>query len=339
MSKIFCFGDSHYRERGSFTPFHIIEPNGLTKEMNNSITGCSFVADKIKETKPDAVIHLGDSYHIQEFVPVSVIWGSNVGESLIWDACKELEIPYYRILGNHDLWSENQMINSITGLARYGKIILNPEIIDVGNIKVGLLPFRSSYAWNLSNIQSMEKSTSLICCHNEFVGARYNSGKEVEEGLSPNIKVPVISGHMHLTQKIGNVFFPGSVILNMFVTDDEDRIGGVCVFDSETKQIQRYTNNYSRHYLKTTIDKIKFLDPNRYVLQLLIDSDVDIEQLREELPEYMFTPIYKSSSNVNSKMRESYSGFETTDPKTILKNFVSKDRPEVISVIERLFTA
>jgi len=315
----------------------MLDSNGLTKELNNFILACQFTADKIRETKPDAVGHLGDTYHIQEFIPVPVIWGSHIGEKLISDACKELNIPYYRLLGNHDLWSETQLIHSLSGFENYGEIIINPIIKDIKGLKVGFLPYRSSYAWNYSNIQAMEKSADLLCCHNEFIGAAYNSGKSVEEGLSPNIKIPTISGHMHLVQKVGNVYFPGSTVLNMFVTDDEERIGGICVYDSETKNIERHINTYSRHYLKTTIDKIKFLDPKRYVLQLLLDPEVNIEQLREELSEYMFTPIYKSSHSINNRMRESYTGFETTDPKVILKDFVLKDRPDVAKVIERLF--
>lgn len=335
MSNDFMFfSDAHLRDVGSFPPFNKIEENGLSQELNNIILGFRFVADMVKKKKPKALFFLGDMYHTPEALPTSVIFGSSVALELVKDACIETDCKFYIMEGNHDILSDTFGINSISTLGGYGEIIKEDGVIDIDGFQIWVAKFQSDKEKVGASLEKGKKY-DLIITHLDFKGARYETGKVSNSRVSPNLDVPVISGDIHLPQDIGDVSYIGSLVQNRFNRCDLDGVGGVLIFNTETKKITRIPNKYSKHYVKIEdLSQLEGLPPERCVLQVKCPlPDEESVKLLEGF-EYIHIPIpdYKEQVEVNKKI------MSMERPDKILRSFLADERPETVALFDEVIS-
>lgn len=114
------------------------------------------------------------------------------------------------IVGNHDM-SPDGLLNFPSFFNSLGvKIYDCPEI----NENYMYIPFirNSDEFIKIVNNLYTSKITHLFC-HQEFNGCMFENGFYAPHGVDPN-KLPsslkIISGHIHMRQEFGNIFYPGT---------------------------------------------------------------------------------------------------------------------------------
>lgn len=330
------YSDIHYRETGSFPPFNKIEENGLTRELNNINLGMKFVADQIRKHKPRIVGCLGDIYHTPEALPTSVIHASAIGLEMIRSACFEVGAVHYIMPGNHDMLSDKHKIFSTSVLTGYCQgLITETQEIEIGDKTVAFVMFDSDKEKVQKDLEHFDGKVDLICTHLDFKGARYETGKTSPSQISPNLKTTVISGDIHLYQKLGNVWYIGSLVQNRFNRYDTNGIGGVLIYDFEKDKVTRIKNTESLHYVKIdSIDELEGLSPETCILQVKTRelSDQDKELLQDYL--YIHTPMPAEREQLETGGKV----LSLDRPQDILRAHIQEVSPNLLETFDEVLT-
>lgn len=331
--KFFCFGDAHLRDSGSFIPFNRLEDNGLSYELNNILKGYSFISNLIEELKPDIVIDLGDTFHDNIYLTQTVLYAASIGYSHIKDVCNRVGCKFFILPGNHNTQSINTGIYSSKILSGYGEFVDSLFCENFNGINFSMIPFVSDY--QLQEFLSLRKSDDVIFTHAEYSGTKYESGQISNSPISPKFHKRIISGHIHLSQDIGNVSYPGSLVQNRFTKFcNKKTVGGALVFDTDTNEIIRYKNTFSKHYILLDDYKtIKSYNPNNYVFKILGTEDKSIvEKFIPKEYEYMYV-----KSSVKNEVKVSYTNIEWGSPRVLLENHISQNNPDALDDFKEIF--
>lgn len=331
-NELMFFSDAHLRDTGSFPPFNKIEENGLSHELNNIILGFKFVADMVKKRKPKALFFLGDMFHTPEAVTTATLYGASIALSFIKEACHEAECEFYYMAGNHDILSDLFGINSVAQLAGYGNFISEDGPIYVAQQSIYVARFNSNPE-KMAESLAKGLNHSLIITHLDFKGARYETGKLSNSRISPNLGVPCISGDIHLPQDIGDVSYVGSLVQNRFNRTNLDEVGGVLMYNLDTKAITRIPNKLSRHYVKIEdLEQLEGLSPNRCVLQ--VKCPIPDEETEALFKDFMYVhipmPDFREQVDPNKKI------MSMEKPDRILRNHLSDERPELVQLFDEV---
>lgn len=331
--KLFFYTDLHFRENGSFIPWNKPAENGLSIELNNTISGCSFVAEMVETLCPDIVFNLGDIFHPMETISVPTLYGAHLGLSAVNQSCVKVEARHLLIAGNHDLYSEVSGITSIAILSGYfDEIISTNEVL---SCDIGIVPFHSKPedVYNgIMEVSSMLSEDGIIVTHSEFAGAKYENFREVESNLSPDLPLKIFSGHLHLPQSVGNVIYVGSLIQHRF-SQYELNENGVMTYDTESKEIKRFRNNRSKHYVVVKdLDAARDFDPQQVVLKVFSDRPHEEVELILKDYEYAYFPVTERKDDVQTTVTD----FQIEDPLSALKAHISQENPDALEMFEKV---
>lgn len=334
--KILFYGDTHLRETSSFPQFNRVQQNFLTGELNNILLSFDFVKDMIIEHEPDLVIHLGDSYHKDNYISLRTLYAADLGFQKISEVCKKLGIDHLIIAGNHDIYASmdtGSKLTSICTLRAHGVPIIENSSYELGDFQILLLPYTDSLEEAYQGIVS-GSGYNLIAAHLEFQGAVHDNNHLVEHGLDPNVGIPIVCGHIHLPQIIGDVSMPGSLIQGRFVRDDLENVGGVLLYTttSNTKKLLR--NNRSKHYVRVRdLNMLKNLDPEHCVLKIY--SEIPEEDVKEQLEGFEYVYITVRNKDIEEEGDHPYfQDFEK--PEQLLRNYISDTRPEFLDLYDEV---
>lgn len=182
-----------------------------------------------KEKGIDTLIVLGDMFHTHAVVRLEVIhfWRKKLSEA---------SSAFSRILllvGNHDMIGDKQREGAVSALDVL-KDIPNVKVIDSAQSLdgVGFVPYMSDDKAFLETCNGL--GTETIVCHQTFDGSQFENGFYAPEGIDQNLLKAklVVSGHIHKTQKIGKVFYPGTPKWDTMSDANEEK--GVWYFDGES---------------------------------------------------------------------------------------------------------
>ena len=224
MKKVLFIGDPHIT-----ATHHSLEEGRKLIEF----------ATKIAEDQDvDKIVILGDLHHTHSVVRVEVLnfWlGVFIGYSLKRDCIL--------LVGNHDVnnhkESEDTRLHSLEpySILPGVTVVERPTIIE----GVGFMPYihdpqrflEAAKAFNTEGVET-------IVCHNTFIGALYENNFPAPDGIDID-SVPqkqIISGHIHMQQQVGKVWYPGSP---MWMTlGDANQEKGICVVSfSKTNEITK----------------------------------------------------------------------------------------------------
>jgi len=331
--KILIYADQHWREFGSYLGFNKLLENGLTGELNNQISASSFVAQKIEELNPGEVWNLGDVFHDLERISIKTLHAVHLGLNMISKACKKLGIPHYLIPGNHDCFSEVSGIYSVSILSGYfNEIFLSNKVL---NSDVGIVPHhtKAEDVYNgLMEVSGMLSRDGVIFTHNEFSGARYENNFDTDSNLSPELPLKIISGHIHLPQQVGNVWYVGSLVQNRFAQNKLNP-NGILIYDTECKAVTRLRNNRSKHYVVVKdLDTVRNFDPRQVILKVFSDRPQEEMELILKDYEYAYFPVLEKKDDVQNTVID----FQIEDPLSALKAHISQENPEALEIFEKV---
>lgn len=334
--KILFFADPHFRETSSYPPFNRIQSNGLSGALNNTLLGMTFLKLQIEIHEPDLVVLLGDTYHKDNVITVPTLHAAQIGFEDISYVCRKMGIDFLILMGNHDLYEvlqDGTKVTSICTLGGHGILITENMSYDLeDNFRIFLMPYCDDLEENYQSLLEGSKY-DLIAAHTDFLGAVHDNGHKVEVGLDSHTRVPVICGHIHIPQVVGNVIYPGSLLLDRFSRESYEDVSGVMIFDTETMEKETIRNTLSKHFIKVTdLSKLDDLDPERCILKIYSEApEGDVKDLLEGF-QYMFIHI----KDKNKGSRDAYIRQGIDKPENLLRAFIEEDRPEHLWIYDEV---
>jgi len=182
----------------------------------------------VVETKPDMFINLGDTFDTHAVVRSELLSEFKKHLQSVTPHC-----PYFYILGNHDFFKPNDNTYHAlqTFAGNYDNLTVIDSVVHREDLGITFVPFQSDH-------KAFPNQTLPICiAHQTFVGCDFG-GYRPDDGVDPD-KISadiIISGHIHMKQAFGKVFYPGSPYSQSM--KDIGQIKGLSLLDTETLKIE-----------------------------------------------------------------------------------------------------
>lgn len=342
--KIAILGDTHFGVRGDSLKFH-----DYYKKFYDNV-----FFPYLKENNITNVFQLGDLFDRRKFINFNTL---ALSKQYFFDQIAALELKFYTLLGNHDIfWKESLEVNS-TGLvlgeySQYINLIDKPTPIAFEDgTTIDMIP------WICKENQKevfdfIDESKSDLCFgHFEIAGFPMYKGMVGHHGLSHEMFAKyerVLSGHYHTRSKQENIEYIGTPYEMTWQDYNDPR--GFCVFDTETRELEFIRNPYTIH------EKITYDDKNQ-------DPDASIVDIKDKYVKIAVvnkSDLYKFDQFINElytkdaheiKIIEDFSEFNDgeisteiniEDTMSILSNYVDsvetdENKEELKSVLKELY--
>jgi DNA repair exonuclease SbcCD nuclease subunit len=231
----------------------------------------------------DILIHLGDVYDSRQSINIKVL---NLGIELFEELSSLFVDGIYVIAGNHDLWGKlSNEINSLKSIKWIPNvnILEEPESIIFGDKKFMMMPWRRDHNAEIESLDSSEPH-DVLCCHADIRGLKFNKFVNVDSGADIskfNKFNRVYSGHIHYSQKSGNIRMLGSPY--EITRSDMDNTKSITLLDLGDMEEEIFVNDFSPKYkkiyftelLEKTPDELDPLFRNNFV-DIMIDPDLSL---------------------------------------------------------------
>ena len=335
MAKLLAFSDVHLRDTGSFPAYNRIDlKSGLTFELVNIMNGLDWVCEQIQVHKPDLVAMLGDWHHHPDSVSTSVLYAGGIMMSRLRIASDAVGAKLVGFAGNHDMQSVHHRIHSLTPYQGMMEL-MGDQRVDFGDSSLAFLNFSNDYEYVSDYLSKAAKDESVeaIVTHLDFHNSVYETGRRSRSKISPEVGKLVISGDIHLPQKIGDVEYIGSLVQNRFNRTDMSGVGGILLYDSETKEVSRHPNTSSFHYVK--IEDPSQLEglPENVVLQ------VKCGLLSEMLPligDREFIHISQRVTDSKNEGEDNSPDMMVDTPEDTLVEYVQRVNPKAMNIVHEV---
>tara|TARA_R110000803_G_scaffold210841_1_gene284344 strand:- start:58534 stop:59547 length:1014 start_codon:yes stop_codon:yes gene_type:complete len=233
-----------------------------------------FLRTKIKQYHPDALLLLGDLTDFKDKHPADLV------NRLVAELVKLANLcPVYLLKGNHDYIEATEpfFLFAKNLRARYPIVYINrPTRLELGGSKVLFLPHTRTPDVDWKGMSFAD--TNYIFLHQTLNGARSSNGQSME-GASYTIfdDAPglVMSGDIHVPQKIGNVNYVGSPYHINFGDSFKPRcvsLDGYKITSLRLATLSMHTVNISE---PEELAKVKNIKPGDYVKIRIQLTDLD----------------------------------------------------------------
>ena len=328
MSKFLLYTDVHLRTFGSFPPYNILEPSGLTKEAHNFLKARTFLIEKIKELQPEKVIFMGDLFHNQEHLSLSELYLGYCFLQPILDVCNGIGAEHIGIPGNHDIANRNGTFNTLEPFHHYFHSVYTvPTIVD----NMCFLPYSDDKEALDKFVK--EHKPEFLFCHEEFHGAFMETGRPCSHPITYNQHAKkVFSGHLHLRQTVENITYPGSLIQHRFSNSNLDGIGGVLLY--ENGEETHFINDKSSHYVVVKeLEDLEELKMSGIPFVAQIRTYESLETVKDICTSLEIDYQYINIPTKNSP--DVYRDLPQFDPIMMLRSWILRKRPDVVSLLDK----
>jgi len=198
----------------------------------------------------DVLLHLGDWYDSRQSVNLRVL---NLGVDIAEKMSSIFKDGIYVLIGNHDAWNKSTNdINSLKSIKWIPNLTIfeEPETLKLGNKTFCMMPWRKDQEAESETLNSFG-SHDYLCCHTDIRGVKFNKHVNVEKGIDiSEVKKfgRVYSGHIHFSQKSGNVIMLGSPY--EITRSDMDNPKFILRLNLETGEETAFKNNFSPRFMR-----------------------------------------------------------------------------------------
>jgi|32_taG_2_1085360.scaffolds.fasta_scaffold11221_3 predicted phosphodiesterase len=166
----------------------------------------------LSEHEPAHIVVLGDILHDHERLHTTPL---NIASEWLISLAERAQT--WAIVGNHDLINNSQFLTQnhwMNALKQTDNLNIVDTAVEtcMGNRKIVLVPYVPPGRFEEALNQTDWKNADLIFAHQEFKGCHMGSIVSEDGDDWPDTNPPVISGHIHGKQTVGNVFYPGSAL-------------------------------------------------------------------------------------------------------------------------------
>ncbi len=239
MSTIICIGDPHFQTS------NIPEVEVFMARLDAWLsTVC-----------PALIVMLGDLLHTHE----------NLHVDPLNKACEFIKMlsrhaTTYAIVGNHDMISNNQFLTGYHWLnvfKGWENVTVVDEVkhLELHGEKLVFCPYVQPGRFQEALSTGPEwRDAARIFAHQEFKGCKMGAiVSEIGDEWSSELP-PVVSGHIHSNQRVGNVYYPGSALQHAFGESDKAIIA--CVH--QTGEITEHDMGLPRKRIEyTTVAEVQ----------------------------------------------------------------------------------
>ncbi len=274
--KIALITDIHFCVRGS-SPYFIERYKLFFKNI---------FFPYLEKNNIKTILDLGDTFEDRKSVNIA---GLHAAREMFFDEAKERGIKIIALLGNHDVFYRNT--NEVNSMDILGAAYPNMHIVkEYEEFKFGEKIF-GMMSWvnneNLSKNMDIIKNTSkanYLLGHFEVAGFEMTKGNVAEKGFSQETFSKfemTLSGHFHIKNKIGNIYYIG----NPFQTnwDDYGSDRGFHIYDTETDEFSFIKNTYENYDVliyqnDTDIDSFDYSQYEGKIVKILVNKLAELNQ-------------------------------------------------------------
>ena len=293
--KILLYTDNHF---SSYSSILRTRSDRFSTRLENQIQSINWAESLVKEYGCEKVIHLGDFFdkpdlNSEELTALKYINWSNV--------------EHYFIVGNHEMGNQDLTFNSMNALSKVGKVINEPEVLNIYGCDIILLPYilgseKLSITDIINNLYKdiptiQEVKNRIILSHNDLSGIRYGQyeskiGFNIED-ITNNCNL-FVNGHLHNQQQISEkILNLGNLTGQNFSEDAQKYSHCVAILDTDTLQINLINNPYAINFYK--LDVLNEDDLNQF------DTCKEGAVLTVKVYDHMI-PIVKEKLNNNKNI-------------------------------------
>ena len=237
---------------------YVGDPHVTQNNIKESENLLNFIKNTAIQNKVNNIIILGDLFDTHGVIRSEVL---NFWDRWLRELSKQFKVTI--LVGNHDMilgdseYAGASPLNCLRQKYHYTlNIVDNPIIID----RIGFISFTDSKSDFLNKSSYLrDNGATLLIAHQTFIGAEYESGFPAEDGIDID-SVPqeaIISGHIHKSQQIGKVFYPGAP--RWLKSTDADTDKGIWLFEHNKENPAIYIKTFiSTRDIVTPIIKIVF---------------------------------------------------------------------------------
>ena len=209
------------------------------------------------ENKINTIFQLGDFIDNRSTIDIK-LW-ERMRKEIIEDLFVKNNITVYTLLGNHDISlresKEISFMQTIADMYDCINLIQEDTIINFNGKKMLFVPWLTK---NDKIDMNLVQNSDYVFGHFEIKGFQMTKGHYDEDGLNPNnfsksnVK-QVYSGHYHLKDKKGNIYYVGTPY--QLTWNDYNAENGFLVFNAEKDEFIQ--NNVSSRFVKIKYDDTK----------------------------------------------------------------------------------
>lgn len=258
------------------TDIHHGERNNERQHNQDCSDFIDWVVQEVKENNVDTIIFGGDWFHHRHQIHVGTLNFSKKNLKKLNDC----NIPVYMLLGNHDLYykdrrdvssveasSDFENIHVIENITRIGDVLLVPWVLsnEVDKVKKELKD--CTYCFGHFELPNFLMN-SLVTVPDKEHGLKYEDFKDVKEWA--------FTGHYHIRQNKGKVFYTGNTFPMCFSDVWDDERGIMILNWGEYPEFKKFPN--APKYRTINLSEI-IEDPERYIDNLTyikITPDIEI---------------------------------------------------------------
>lgn len=326
--------------------------------------------DIAEKMKPTFIVVLGDTLDTHEILRIEP---KDAAEEWIYSLCKISKT--FLLIGNHDMANPNEFLtkkHAFTSLKKWdvtlkGKLFIvdEPMYVEIRDKSFVFCPYvpKNRFQEALDRVCTDGNMWDMVDCifaHQEFKGSMHFSYELTEGDEWDEDYPPVINGHIHTEQKIGqNIFIPGTPFQHSFGDNAEKRIWLVTFENGENSED---TDDY---YPGFKIDKINLemrtkktlslpiAEVSSFRKELLNNSDIKLKLkgTSEQITVFKSTEVYKmlyslpglhmdfintDSEIVNSLLREEENASFSQENKDIPIPVACRDQVSYLSILQKV---
>ena len=314
MVKVIAIGDQHFK----------------CDNMEDVNIFIEKIEKLVIEKQPDFIVLLGDLLHTHEKIHCSPL---NKAYEFI-DKMRKVSHTYV-LVGNHDM--ENNQIfleekHWLNGMKDWKNVTVVDRVItsNVKGLDFVFLPyvFPGRFEEALNTIGNKWITSDCIFAHQEFYGCKMGCFNSEDGDKWLEIYPDVISGHIHLNQKLqNNIYYPGSAMQNAFGESNKNIIPYL-IFEKNSKYL---------------LEEIDLGLPRKYIVY--IDSVDKIEEIKEpsendkvkisisgsmdEFKSFKKTKKYKELTDKNVKIIFNHTRKEVTEKNERIKDLIGENSADI----------
>lgn len=327
MSKILFFSDIHFHHTHRFS---VITQEGYTVREQEHLSCAGDIIQLLKSKEIDKVVFGGDMYGpVGDAISCQTQCAVIEFVTKLAAACKNYDIPFEMLVGNHDL-SKNVIELNINKLAPF---------VHFDNVKVYSVPtVEGDYVYMPYCVDSEQaetflksipdKENKIVFAHLDLAGINLGNGIFTTKGVSLDLLKQfkmTLEGHYHSGGCYAkNIILSGSTQRLSFKDKGVSR-KNIIIYNTETCSIIR-ENFYCPDWLTFTDDNIEDvlkIDNNNYVKVELSTDILLTPEIKEKLDKVKGKDISIDVNriSVNKQITEEMNSENEQD---ILTNFVNK---------------
>lgn len=326
-----------------FSDIHIHNHKKSYDRLNDCLKALQWVFDTAKKENIKSIIFGGDILHERQKIDIFVY---NQIYNILSCNLKGSGINFYCLLGNHDLWfNENTSISgvypfqSIEGF----KVVSNPETIVVDNSTWDFLPFTHDPLDSMKSFSNDKLNEKYLIGHISIDGAVLNSSGNISDVIIEHdgemVKISKdiflhykhsFFGHYHQGQALAkNVEYIGSPLELSFGESGEQK--HIIILDTDKNEKKYVINDFSPRHIyiyENEIEKIK-TDKLKNNFVCLLSTDVSSFKTKE------FSDFIKENCDILSFQIKSVS---VKDETTSLDKTIIEDAKSLMLNDEKLIS-